>query len=75
MLQKMVEKQKDENQNNDEKNPGGRVFIFPTMQFNTIGFREDETCFLELLKFYQKKENSLSRLRLATGYLNLQKEF
>ena len=27
----------------------GRVFIFPTLQMNVIGYREDENLFLKLL--------------------------
>lgn len=49
----------------------GRVFIFPTLQFNTIGFREDETTFMGLLRFLKLKENGLQGLKMATGYLNL----
>lgn len=40
-----------------------------------MGFREDETTFTSLLKFFADPANGLARLRLATGYLNLQKEY
>lgn len=42
---------------------------------NVVGFREDSTLFTSLLKFYQNKENKLQELRLATGYLNLTKDY
>jgi hypothetical protein len=42
---------------------------------NTINYREDEETFLDLLKYFSKPENDLEKLRLATGYLNLQNEF
>ena len=40
-----------------------------------MGFREDETTFTSLLKYFQNKENNLESIKLATGYLNLQKEY
>lgn len=42
---------------------------------NVLNFREDETLFMELLKFYSQSENDLLKLKLATGYFNLQPEF
>ena len=52
----------------------GRVFIFPTLQLNVVGFREDETVFTDLLKFYIEN-GQLSKVMLATGYLNLPKTY
>jgi CDP-diacylglycerol--glycerol-3-phosphate 3-phosphatidyltransferase len=40
-----------------------------------INFREDEELFIDLLKFYKNPESNLHKIRLATGYLNLQREF
>lgn len=75
IMRKIVENEK-KNQENDEKEfLPGRVFIFPTLQFNVVGFREDETTFTELLKFLKNSENGLEKLKLATGYLNLQKSY
>ena len=71
ILRKIVEKEKSSEQNDQN----GRVFIFPTLQFNIVGFREDETTFTELLKFMQDPANNLKCLKLATGYLNLQKSY
>jgi len=51
------------------------VFIFPTLQFNVIGFREDSTTFTSLLKYFQNPENGLKALKMSTGYLNLEKEY
>ena len=44
---------------------------------NMINYREDESTFLLLLKklLLNDKDGFSSRLKLATGYLNLQKEF
>ena len=42
---------------------------------NTIKYRVDEEVFLDLLKYFSKPENNLEFIKLATGYLNLQKEF
>ena len=42
---------------------------------NVIGFREDETTFIGLLKFLASKDSQFSSLSLATGYLNLQKQY
>ena len=72
VMNRLVEKQKKIKQ--DEQLPeveNGRVFIFPSLQFNVIGFREDETTFTALLKFFQTPGNGLQKLQLATGYLNL----
>ena len=56
---------------NYEGNQGGdRVFIFPTLQMNVINYREDEDLFKLLLK-----QEGISKLKLATGYFNLQQEF
>jgi hypothetical protein len=67
ILNKIVEhskpKQKCEN--------NGRVFLFPTLQLNTIKYREDEEVFLDLLKFFTLPASNLHHLTLATGYLNL----
>ena len=41
---------------------------------NLIGYREDEETFLEMLKRIVVADPN-TRLSLATGYLNLQKEF
>jgi phosphatidylserine/phosphatidylglycerophosphate/cardiolipin synthase-like enzyme len=51
--------------------PAGPVYLFPTLQFPLCDVLEDEKCFLALLKTLQ--EEGLSKLRLATGYLNLMK--
>lgn len=42
---------------------------------NVIGFREDEATFTGLLKFLALPGNGLSKIHLATGYLNLQKQY
>ena len=52
----------------------GKVYIVPSLQLNVIGYREDEHTFLEMLR-QVIVAGSDTRLRLATGYLNLQKEF
>ena len=51
----------------------GKVYIVPTLQMNLIKYREDELTFLKMLKSIIANKNS--KLKLATGYLNLQKEF
>ena len=51
-----------------------RVFIFPTLQMNVVNYREDEQTLLELLKMFGK-DDGLSKIKLATGYFNLQEEF
>lgn len=40
-----------------------------------INYREDEEVFLDFLKYFSKPENDIDYLKLATGYLNLQKDF
>jgi CDP-diacylglycerol--glycerol-3-phosphate 3-phosphatidyltransferase len=76
VLNRLVEKQKKIKQDEQLKEvPDGRVFIFPSLQFNVIGFREDEVTFTELLKFFQTPGSGLQKLQLATGYLNLQKQY
>ena len=52
----------------------GKVYIVPTLQMNLIKYREDEHTFLAMLKKLVTAEPQ-NRLKLATGYLNLQKEF
>ena len=52
----------------------GKVYIVPTLQMNLIKYREDENTFLLMLKKLIAA-NQNSRLKLATGYLNLQTEF
>lgn len=52
----------------------GKVYIVPTLQMNLIKYREDENTFLLMLKKLIAA-NQNSRLKLATGYLNLQNEF
>lgn len=47
----------------------GRVFLFPTLQMNVVNYREDEELFLKLLKEIK------GGLKMATGYLNLTKEY
>ena len=47
----------------------GRAFLFPTLQMNVINYREDEELFLKLLAELD------GDVRLATGYLNLTKEY
>ena len=45
------------------------MFLFPTLQLNVVNYREDEELFLKLL-------NELGGdLKIATGYLNLQKDY
>lgn len=51
------------------KREPGRVFLFPTLQMDVVNYREDEELFLKLLKEHN------GDLRLATGYLNLTKEY
>ena len=52
----------------------GKVYIVPTLQMNLIKYREDEQTFLTMLKkLVLEKPNA--RMKLATGYLNLQKEY
>lgn len=41
---------------------------------NVINYREDENALLEMIKIYGK-EGGLSKIKLATGYFNLQEEF
>ena len=41
---------------------------------NVVNYREDEQTVLEMLKMYAK-EGGLGKLKLATGYFNLQEEF
>ena len=48
----------------------GKVYIVPTLQMNLIKYREDENTFLLMLKKLIAA-NQNSRLKLATGYLNL----
>ena len=57
-----------------ERKEAGKVYIVPTLQMNVIGYREDEQTFLKMLSEFVIG-NSDTRMRLATGYLNLQKEF
>ena len=52
----------------------GKVYIVPTLQMNCIKYREDEHTFLAMLKKLVTAEPQ-NRLKLATGYLNLQKEY
>ena len=52
----------------------GKVYIVPTLQMNLIKYREDEHAFLAMLKKLVTAEPQ-NRLKLATGYLNLQKEY
>lgn len=69
-----VQEKLSESKIEDKKSEGnGRVFIFPTLQADVIGFREDETTFTSMLKFFSDPKNGLSKMKLATGYLNLQK--
>ena len=42
---------------------------------NVIGFREDETTFIGLLKFLATSGSKFNSLSLATGYLNLQQQY
>ena len=58
-----------------EDMPSGPVYIFPTLQFPVIKFNEDEVCFHSLLKQMADPVNNFGHLKMATGYLNLQKEF
>ena len=56
----------------------GKVYIVPTLQMNVINYREDEQTFLQMLRqlvLSDAAASSDTRLKLATGYLNLQKEF
>ena len=41
---------------------------------NVVNYREDEQTLLDLLKMFGK-EGGLSKIKLATGYFNLQDEF
>eukprot|EP00347_Sterkiella_histriomuscorum_P003103 403365574 len=72
ILNKIVQINK---KNTQVEQDDGRVFIFPTLQMNVIDYREDENLFLGLLKYYSQPNNNLKHIQLATGYLNLQKEF
>ena len=42
---------------------------------DVINFREDEYTFLDLLKYYANPENNLHKIKFATSYLNLQKDY
>jgi len=69
----MVNREKQ--QREGSKLPGGKVYLFPTLQFNVVGLREDEETFLKVLDSFREDSGSLASLRMATGYLNLQDEF
>ena len=49
------------------------MFVFPTLQMNVINYREDENLFQDILEELGPSEKC--RLRLASGYLNLQKGY
>ena len=67
---KIFDETKEEQWRNSTSGEAGKVFIVPTLQMNVINYREDEHTFLSLLKkLVMGKENS--KLKLATGYLNL----
>ena len=59
-------------ENSTKTQEAGKVYIVPTLQMNLIGYREDEQTFSEILKRIIVADPN-TRLRLATGYLNLQK--
>ena len=48
----------------------GKTYLIPTLQMNVINYREDEEFFLSLIN-----ELNDSDLSLATGYLNLTKQY
>jgi hypothetical protein len=48
----------------------GKTYLIPTLQMNVINYREDEEFFLSLLN-----ELNDGELSLATGYLNLTKQY
>jgi hypothetical protein len=41
---------------------------------NVINYREDESLLLDLFKYFSDPANGLEKLRMATGYFNLQQE-
>ena len=49
------------------------MFVFPTLQFNVANYREDENTFVGLLDHL--KQQDIKRLRLATAYFNLPKQY
>ena len=57
-----------------QQSEAGKVYIVPTLQMNLIKYREDEHTFLNMIKTLISS-NQNARLKIATGYLNLQKEF
>ncbi|CAI2359828.1 unnamed protein product [Moneuplotes crassus] len=48
---------------------GGRVFIFPALQFNMVNIREDEELFVQILEHLTKKEGA--KIDFCSGYLNI----
>jgi hypothetical protein len=48
----------------------GKTYLIPTLQMNVINYREDEEFFLSLIN-----ELNDGDLSLATGYLNLTKQY
>jgi len=72
-IEKNIKKSKESQKLEDL--PSGPVYIFPTLQFPVTGLHEDEACFHSLLKHFTDPANNMSKLRMATGYLNLQKKF
>ena len=51
-----------------EKKLYGKVFIFPTLQMNSIKTREDEEMFTEVLKHFSETEGL--KMDFCSGYLN-----
>ena len=72
--EEMSQSSQEDNGKKVEGKEAGKVYIVPTLQMNVIGYREDEQTFLKMLSEFVIG-NSDTRMRLATGYLNLQKEF
>jgi len=54
------------------QNPGGKVYVFPSLQIPPIKFYEDEEVLCEVLK---TAAQHCKRIKLASGYLNLPKSF
>ena len=67
----LVPQSNSDQQQQSEPAQGGKAYIVPTLQMNVINYREDEQIFTELIK--QLLQND-SKLRLGTGYLNIQSE-
>jgi len=68
ILEQMVDQERDSIDFRDL--PPKKLYVFPTLQFNVVGMREDELTFLNMLKFFEQTGN-ISGIKLATGYLNL----